>query len=373
MDALGGYGSSSASEGEEEKIRAPARATAASRRGKKILSLASVLPPHILDQLTKADDDADSIGSSSSDDGDDEGRTEKKPKVKSSADKGSHHQDPGISSLLTDLKKARPEHDPQKPKPAAATQPLPLGAAFLTSVTTTTLNKKGSVRDIHADDESSPNVEKPAATGTQHQQSSTTFPAAVNETMIRASSSKPASFIARTNAAPRRVVAAPPATAGVASAIHQEQQAPRTQQQKSLQQSAPPPQPKPKRSRKEMERALRQGKLAEVLQEGGGLTMSLQAADPSSYQPVAAPAAAASAGSSTVRNVPTQMYDPSTGSTVTVMMQGKGGGSGGGANRKNQINQLLSQAAHLEQQRQQQPGSSAAKAHRANAKRKYGW
>ena len=77
MDALGGYGSSSSSEGEEEKTRAPALATAASRRGKKILSLASVLPPHILDQLTKQADDADSIGSSSSDDGDDGGRNRK--------------------------------------------------------------------------------------------------------------------------------------------------------------------------------------------------------------------------------------------------------------------------------------------------------
>ena len=120
-----------------------------------------------------------------------------------------------------------------------------------------------------------------------------------------------------------------------------------------------------KRSRKEMERALRQGRLAEVLQEGG-LT-EMRAADPTAYQPEISTAPPAG---SAVRNVPTQMYDPSTGTTVTAMVaQGAGHRGGGG---KNPISQLLSQAAQLEQHRAQNP-ASAAKAHRASAKRKYGW
>lgn len=124
----------------------------------------------------------------------------------------------------------------------------------------------------------------------------------------------------------------------------------------------------PKKSRKEMERALRRGDIQSVWNDAN---VQVQGVDPQSHAPVSSTTAASMDTTAPVlRNVMTHMYDPSTGTTV-------GGASGIKGGGKNQINQLLAQAAHFERERAQQqhdnPQQSVAKLQRANAKRKYGW
>jgi len=421
MDALDGYGSSSSSDDDDNEhetaSRGGAAAAARSNRttaaaaataqpatapvnhqkrssntsniahGKKILSLASVLPPHILERLTRAggggggDDDSGSSDDSSSDDDKNHSDAKKKPtsqnKAKASSRNISNTTDPGISSLLSDLRKARPEHDGGKSsggvvsttrKPPPPQQQQPLGAAFLTSVTTTVNKSSVGVRNIHDNDDAET---KESDLGTQ-KQSTTTI------SLERQPASKPAvstSLFTRINAAPG-IHAAPPQSSSRASrpdatsqTNYHSQAPPSSQSNPTNNNNNTNTRRSSSRSKKEMERALRQGKVSEVFHSGQ--TQRLQAVDPTAYTPTATAAPAASA--STVRNVPTQMYDPATGQTVTLsssqqqqqqqLSHHKG---------KNQINQLLSQAAHLEQQRLQQP-PTGAKMHRANAKRKYGW
>jgi hypothetical protein len=120
-----------------------------------------------------------------------------------------------------------------------------------------------------------------------------------------------------------------------------------------------------KRSKKEMERALRRGQITEVLPD---TTTTIDATNQHEFRlpdPIAANHHPD--GIPSVKNAVTVMYDPSVGAAVS----GKMGKSG-----KNQINQLLKSAVALERQRaeqQQISHVSSANTHRANAKRKYGW
>jgi hypothetical protein len=126
---------------------------------------------------------------------------------------------------------------------------------------------------------------------------------------------------------------------------------------------APQQQPSRKRSRKDIERALRRGNLAAV--DGAANLQEMQQEDRSGYQPAEETYAVPVDG---VRAVPTAMYDPSEGRAVT-------GYRGARARGRNQINQLMSAAADLELQRARglAAPSASAKAHRASAKRKYGF
>lgn len=141
------------------------------KRGKKILSLHSVLPPHILEQLTKSQ----ANGDDSSDDDDDDDwdaqnqntnnkKKQAKTNVNSNSNKkpaASHHQDAGIASFLSALNSAKTTNKAAKAssyntnassstaavamkKNEAPTSQL--GAAFLsvTSTTTTRTKKDGS-------------------------------------------------------------------------------------------------------------------------------------------------------------------------------------------------------------------------------------
>jgi hypothetical protein len=114
-----------------------------------------------------------------------------------------------------------------------------------------------------------------------------------------------------------------------------------------------------KRSRKEMERALRHGNLDAVMDDSQ--FVSLEQSQPDSYTPQPETYAVPQYG---IRVAATAMYDPSQGAAVTGVKKGRG---------KNQINHLMASAANLELQRARQGNSNIGKMHRANAKQKYGW
>ena len=432
MDALNGYGSSSSSDEDnskqpEEKLRKrqadadfhgatttiknpPAVAAAMAslkkppdvRRGKKILSLASVLPRHILDRWTNADWDDD-------DDSDDD--RQQKPSRQSiqknenitsatALPPRTNPKSTEIAALLRDLQKVTPLDGGtaagaavlgQRSKAAAAPESTssgdrmggdsnknhaePLGSAFITSVVITT-NKASTttdavVRDIHGGEQSYDPHSNPLALDDDYPTDAPPLPQASQLSFFGVDSSdnrprKPASRII--NAAPRilhppnsSAGAMPPTASGEPSPPSSPQHPPTEEEDRGI---AGPS--RSKRSRQEMERALRQGRVAQVMDEQAWrLTHHVESVDPTAYTP---PVPAVATTTTKLRNVPLPRYDPALGNTTTTI------GTGGG-HRNNPIQQLLSQAVQLEQQRLQQSstGTTNVKLHRANAKRKYGW
>ena len=146
------------------------------------------------------------------------------------------------------------------------------------------------------------------------------------------------------------------------------QPSPRAEQQHHPSETADGMAGRSKRSRQEMERALRQGRVAQVVGDpNNSITHHVESVDPSAYTPPPPPTVHTTPAT-TLRNVPMARYDPALGNTTTTTT------SHGG--RNNSIQQLLSQAVQLEQQRLQQSSTGSTtnvKLHRANAKRKYGW
>jgi hypothetical protein len=139
-----------------------------------------------------------------------------------------------------------------------------------------------------------------------------------------------------------------------------------------------------KRSRQELERALRGGNV-QVLQNPSHAfqvdVQSLQQADPAEYAPDPESAHERSLRQSQqhgIRVAPTLMYDASTG-TAESSVAGSAAEGGAGPPKlkgrgKNQIHHVVAAAAQLEMQRARQtPSASGSATHRANAKAKYGW
>jgi hypothetical protein len=413
MDFLEGYGSSSDEEGKDPKqdetkavsaamltaVSAassspkPKPVTAATRRGKKIISLSAVLPQHILDQLTKAQVEGASDDSDDDDDGDDnDDKVNRKPNQLPPAESASASasassainskssnsaKDKGLSLLLSDLqaaptqgfigskqkKTANPQTQSESDTKSVASEKM--GAAFLSSTTTTSTTSVGEpkqerVRDMHSHHSSS-------AETTNTRKAAPSLP--------RVPAPRPAAPVRRpvVSAAPPVAAKAAPASQPPPAAYpvqqHQQQSYPdttntNTNTNTNTLQSR-------KRSRKDLERALRQGNMDVVeLDRDDGLTVqSLQQAQPDAYTP--AEASYAQAPAHGVKVAPTAMYDPSAGQAVV-------GTSAAGSVKRgtNQINQLMASAANLEQQRTQGIGGAAnqaGKTHRANAKHKYGW
>lgn len=434
MDALNGYGSSSSSDDddmakpvEEQKRREdadfygantaiknpPALAATASskkppdaRRGKKILSLASVLPRHILERWTNADWDDDD------DDSDDEGKQQQPSRrnktnedTSKSAAAPPHRTNPKsteIASLLRDLQKVTPlergtaaaavvlrqgiNRSPQKGAAAAPEStssrdrmgdsnnkhPEPLGSAFITSVVVTT-NKASTtndsvVRDIHGgaqpyDPQNSPvalDDKYPAAAPPQAPQPS--FFGVESDNQPRKSASRIINAAPRIPHQPNSSADPMPSNAsGEPLQPSSPQHLPTEEKNRGV---AGPS--RSKRSRQEMERALREGRVAQVVDEQAWrMTHHVESVDPTAYTPPPVPAVATT--TTKLRNVPLPRYDPALGSTTTTTT---------GGHRNNPIQQLLSQAVQLEQQRLQQSSTGTTtnvKLHRVNAKRKYGW
>jgi len=175
---------------------ATSTATKATKRGKKILSLHSVLPPHILEQLTKAetgggDDDDDS---SDNDDEDSAALQRKRDDNKMKKNKAASFstEDEGIANFLSALHSAKTSNtkktknsttkgysDSANNKTATKqdSSSSELGAAFMMSTTTTTTTTNTTSRkkvdggspaviDIHSN--KSPPTGRETPSGQQH-------------------------------------------------------------------------------------------------------------------------------------------------------------------------------------------------------------
>lgn len=396
MDLLGGYGSSS---DEEEVDRVEQRAaaprmsqtsatepgepneTAVNRKGRKILSLASVLPQHILDQLTKSQVQGDDAIDSDDDEVDNERQTGRETQKTNSRNESHAQQHPGISSFLSDLKAAPTVTTTNSkaatkngPAPSLASQRERMGAAFLQSTVVVETVKEDSasiVRDIHAqNDEDNPAVKVvPDSTTVKSP------PAVANHSSRSSNSAVSAAEVHRptVTAAPSLASYKITDSAATPAAFHDPNQnsvnyhqgptaaAAHTQDCDTSEMGDD--RASRKRSRKEMERALRQGNLSEALQ-GCTNVAKIEQAQPDAYVPEPETYAVPSHG---IKVVPTAMYDPKAGQAVT-SASGKGRG-------KNQLHHLMASAANLELQRARGlgAGANAGRSHRANAKQKYGW
>jgi hypothetical protein len=364
MDLLTGYESSASDNDEENESNLRTRVsesavtaaqhatannnTATLKKGKKMIRLAAVLPQHVLDRLTK------SSSTYAEDDSDDDDVS--RPNKNTAATRVQTNTiNSGMSDFLMDLKAA-----PTKGivgnnnNTTSGTLPIttttgreqePLGHAFLQTTTTTTKSKDKQlvVRNVHAESE-------PARVGPTSNVQQTTY------------STVPQRFpgMARVNAAPKQRVVAETSTQQQHEAFVEQPQYPRstfTQEPTTTTSTALTNNTK-KRSRKELERALRHGDLDAVQ---GSETSILQQED-SNYVPVPSPETS-TLPSHKIRVAATAMYDPSAGAAVVGLSKGKG---------KNQIHHVMAAAAQLELQRARNT-SNTSNTHRANAKQKYGW
>ena len=333
MDLLDG-GSSSEDESDNQQPRVlPPPSNAKARKGKKLLSLTAILPQHIADQLMKG-------GDADGDDSEDEAP----PKAVKQASKSTTvttttttSRDPGISSLLEDLQHSKPIVTSTRKGLVGKKSSEPLGAAFLTTVTTTVVDPNDEVRDIHNE----PRVETVEDQPEEDEEDSKPSFKRVSLAPVprRVKGPTPERDRDADFTTDSRFASAPSATSAVTVATQLDGTAAGL--------------PASKKSRQELERALRQGNFGAL---DSSRVEHLEQAIPS-YQPQA-PAAAPTHG---IKVVPTAIYDPSAGGAVT-----------GRRGKSHQINQLLAQAASLEQARAQGQVKGPT-SHRANAKRKYGW
>jgi hypothetical protein len=346
------------------------------KRGKKLVSLHSVLPPHFLEQLTKSE----AMGSFDDDDDDsslDETK-DRKPAAKTSAAGGGSaaSQDEGIANFLSALNSAKTSSvtttkssTTNNLKKAAPPSSSNLGAAFLAVTSTTTTRKK-------KDGSQSTTATTTSAQGDEHRATPTVLEQQQQAAQGHTSPSHytPLSLSPRTAFRPFRngaaVAAAPPVPLSAAP-------------------SAPPPlpaatasaftQPNPsaataaaapttygnKRSQKrQLQKALRAGQLDEALSStysaGAATVTHLDQAEPTAYVPQEETYAVPTHG---VRVAATQMYNPKAGSNVQADLNRVKG--------KNQINHLMASAANFELQ--QARSGQIKNSQRAGAKRKYGW
>jgi hypothetical protein len=361
MDLLGGYGSdgsdgSSSSSGDDApplppKHQAPPPRTKSipvptpkSKRGKKLVSLHAVLPAHILEQLTK--------GSAEYDDSDDE------EAVSTTAKPSNHrtvkHHDSGFSSFLSDLNAApTTKLIGGKTTLESTKKQETLGSAFLTSETVVVSRSKLSevvdihgsnnkhmvVETVHDDDDNDDAQDHKEIPRQQHNSPRVFFP--------RASVPRPTAALR---------VAAPPNFFTPLSLT------PSTYPQEPIMDEPTPNDPSrldKKRSRKEMEKALRSGNFSGI--SGDNVQTLDTTADANTY---IAPAQQ-EAPRHNVKVAPVRMYDTKAGTDVlgaSVSSKAKG---------KNQVNHLMAAAAAFELKESQ--GMFQVKSHKANAKRKYGW
>ena len=390
MDLLGGYDSDDSSSSDanhvvvetklspavkQQSLPPPAAAAPSdskykhkpSKKGKKVLSLASVLPQHIWNQLTNGipDDDDDEIPA--------EDKKPRAAKAKPSAQQ--QQEDSGISSLLADLQKTKSS----KPKEAegeesssdiqkksdqqSSSPPQKLGHAFLTSTTTVIRKKDLQPIDVHASSTEEATVKQETEVG--------------EEVKAAAISKSPAKVAEPESERPKPIaqrprLAAPSVSYRPAASFHHQQQQPpaaypsyssshASSQQQQPSAAAPSSQSKmsKRKQRQWMEQQLRLGNIGAVSQSSQIHELQ-DHHDPNAYhlgqddmdQPK----------STGIRVVPTQAYNPKTGgmeSTTEV---------GGKQKSKSQLSSLLVSAAAL-----QTKPSSKQTTHRATAKRKYGW
>jgi hypothetical protein len=327
MDLLDDSSSSSSVEDEEKDV------TVGVRKARKLLSLAAVLPQSILEELTQQ------RGNDSSDEDDERPPSSKSRPVSKD----------GISNFLAELQAVRPTSVPGNhslSRSNRVTTTSDLGTAFLQ--TTTVVQKGSTIRNIHQEESSpkndllaEPSIRAPV------KRLSTIRPVVESAPAIDLESSvRPAVSTAPAVAMGSTISAAPDTSATQMTEPHYTEFTPTNDDTNR------------KRSRREMEKALRNGDF-QTLQ----VTHYVEQANPDAYVPDPETYAVPQHG---IKVVPTAMYDPKAG-TATNLAAGKGRG-------KNQIHHLMASAANLELQRARgMAASSNASSHRANAKQKYGW
>jgi len=324
MDLLGGS-SDEDSDNEETKIASnPVNSTKEvptskeQKMQRKILSLASVLPAHIYQQLTTGVD---------SDESDQEAESSKPSASKSTKD--------AAASLLKDLEASKPVREKGSSslvlsKPLTArevTKKIPptsnLGQVFLEE--TVTIEKK-VVRDIHGESKSTVKSTKRV------------LPAPPRPTVPSKSSLS--------------VAPAPPVAATM--------DMPAYPVDDDDDEQTPAPPTHRKRSHREITKALKRGDFATALATKD--VTHVKAAESTDYQ---LPTTGAYIHTHDIKLTSKSLYDPETGE-----MKAKNGRG------KNQIHHVLAQAAQLEEDRLQRGlvgAAQNAKRYRANAKQKYGW
>ncbi|CAB9506582.1 expressed unknown protein [Seminavis robusta] len=332
-------------------------------RGKKLISLHSVLPTHILEQLTKSEATGDI--SDSSDEDDFNNKKEESTKKNTASKKKAASTDPGIANFLSALSSAKTmntstslskmNHSNKKKDSSK------LGAAFLSVTSTTTITRtKKDGSTITKSDTTVPDEAPATPTG--------------NDETTNGSPShyKPLSLSPRTafhRFPTSKVAAAPPVpmpAIGMYDNTHRHVVAPpppATVPDYSIPTAATTNTGNSRSKKRQLQKALRAGQLDQALaQNNTAAVTNMDQVDPTAYIPQQETYAVPANG---VRVAATTMYNPKAGTDVQANLGGVR------ARGKNQINQLMASAANFELQQARQGGKTNSQ--RAGAKRKYGW
>lgn len=360
MDLLDGYGSDDSSEGDTtdresqritKSITQPPLTSSITKHGKRLISLHAVLPPHLFDMLTKGGDDSD-------DDDDEPTRVPKMPEVKPS-----HHNkrgaDAGLTSLLSELgcvpKTAGSDITSTTTTTTTTLKPEKMGLAFLQAQTSVLSRaNQAEVLDVHKE-----RVENIRVDDDDNQIVANESVSLVNASKQQPPISRVHLSVPRPSALRTPVQAALLATTDGVSDACAPYTIPEPEDQNELIDQSVDPRLGKKKSRREIEKALRSGDLDAV---DGSVEFQTLDTEPSVY--VLDQPATTTQNRSGVRIAPVAMYDTKAGKDVL------GAGVSGKAKSKNQINFLMASAAAFEANEAQK---TRVKTQRANAKRKYGW
>ena len=372
MDLLGGYGSDDSSEISVAEIEAfpsksqshsdsqsvpiqPPPHASVSKRGKRLVSLHAVLPTHLLELLTKGGDD--------SDDDDEPVRDPKRCNtVKPSNASTKLGKDAGLSSLLSELSSVRKLTGGNR-KTVSETNLNSSAADSCTLQVQTSDDAKSShnkvlkANDIgkvtdHAHDGRNNVVDGEVVA--EIEKSNSVSGVSASTSRIHVSVPRPSTT--RMQKLPSDGVAAkmplePPSNISPEPLNYHGNNV--------VNADVDPRHVEKKRSRREIEKALRSGDVDAVDD-----CVSFQTVEASSNTYFLDPSSELSQNRSGVRIAPVAMYDTKAGKDVL------GAGVSGKAKSKNQINFLMVSAAAYEASEAQK---TRMKAHRASAKRKYGW
>ena len=406
MDLLGGYGSdgSDSDSSVGSPVVAPAKKVAApllakgrpteketkptavkNKKGRKLISLQNVLPPHILEQLTKAvpdDSDDEGPGSEMTKNMKTKNKGAKGDKAKSSrpAKEGggaAQSQDEGLVSFLADLSSA---------ETAAPMLKFVSGAAKSNTGTNNTQKKQerptGSTRlgedlimveTVSTVDD--PEINDPHG-NTDKRTDENKSKNAGRESECRTKEPTRSSRVGRVSVpAPRRLgvprprmSAAPPVSSSLTDPVRTEPMPkyPSFDQNPSeishVSHNTNNTVASKKRSRKEMQKALRSGDFGKLDTVHGIQTIQREAHQ-GTYVPTEESTATSGTG---IRVANVAMYNTKSG------VEEVGTDVSDKAKGKNQINHLMASAASFEAN-QQLTHSQRLKTNRASAKRKYGW
>lgn len=339
MDLLGEYGSDSESSLQDDSLqnnKVNHKPEAISRNGKKLVSLHSVLPSHIFEQLVTSNSHIDS------DDEDERlslDTSREKIKLQPGADKG-------LSSLLTELSSVTKQTKVKITVNSCEKKREKMGQAFLqvernvigSKVEDLNSRRKNLVvKKVH--DTISKDRVSSSDLNREQRQIASVFKSSVNPTPYNRNISQDTHPQAWQN------------YVGEGQKSSAANQRTSTSEDCSFSNQ--------KISRRDMEKSLRAGKLDVVDTFDGTRNIDGEAFVyvPEQHQNNG------ETGNGGIRVAPVAMYDTKSGKDIM-------GGISGKARGKNQINFLMASAAALEANKATQ---AKAKSYRVNAKRKYGW